>query len=270
VLLLCCRPACELQVLAVAAANVSMGFLLSGVDTGSSGGWSDASISAMQGVASSMAGGYDPSLITVSSTAPVAEGQAVRDQMLAALTAPPVVVKRGKDLGPPGAAGAGAPAAAAAPAPAAAAPAPGGRRMLAQLHTALATPANSPARRAAHARSLRQQAGAARLPMYLTYVRVAPDNTSTLLDQVCSACQFNTSVPLGTDVSQQPCGQETKAALAQAGVRIDEAAYAQLVYMRPTVSQRLRRGWGARRSMQCRDTPAAAANATHTALAVLP
>jgi hypothetical protein len=237
---------------AAIAANISISFEMHGLDSSS---LSDAAKKAMQVEASEMAGGYNPELILFSATPPPADGARAADVLHeAAGQPPPPVVLRSKDLGPT---------------PAAALSAAAAGRRLQQQHAAAAAAAH---RRAAARRLLLQQpqpaqqspASGGAIPVWITYMRVAPDNTSALLAELCSSCDVDVGVPVGFDFAPQPCGQAMKSALQGAGVRIDDASYAQVLSTPPTVSReglRLCATWlhghAAEAAPQCAFRPAA-------------
>lgn len=236
-----------LQVYAVAAANVTLGFEFSGVETKT---LSAAATAAMKKTASDMAGGYSQQLITIS-TAPPAQSQqgsqVAFEGSVQDATGSASVVKRGKDLGQPAA----APREAAAgrrlqradgllpnhlsafldqgslqlqlPLPLAASTLP--RRLLQD------TPAAGPLAPAAGAGST-----GAPMPLWMIYKHVAPANTTTLLTELSMACNVTPTVPVGYDFAPQPCGRDVKAALEGAGVKMDNDSYAQILFIPPSVS----------------------------------
>lgn len=253
---LCCRcaetkpdgAACLLahatQVYAVAAANITIGFTFTGVEADS---LSPAATAAVKQTASNMAGGYSQQLITVSTTPPAASQAGSQVELQAtvqdASTDAPAVVKRGKDLGgpaPAAAAGRRLHAGSAAVLSQLAAFLDGGSSLQQQLPEgalSLSLPrrflqgaASATAAKAAKA------AGGTSLPVWLLYKHVAPANTTALLMELCSACNVTPSVAVGYDFAPQPCGQDLKAALEGAGVKVNDNSYSQLLAVPPTVS----------------------------------
>jgi hypothetical protein len=242
--------AVPLQVYAVAAANVTLGFEFSGIESQMP---STAATAAIKKTASDMAGGYNEQLITVSTAAPAQSQQGSQvafEGSLQDATGSASVVKRGKDLGQPATVPPVAPAAAAGrrlqhadgllpdqlsayldqgsmplplPLPLVASILP--RRLLQDKSTAAAeTPA-------AGAGSTR-----APVPVWLIYKHVAPANTTTLLTELSLACNVTPTVAVGFDFAPQPCGRDVKAALEGAGVKTHNASYAQILVIPPSVS----------------------------------
>jgi hypothetical protein len=228
-----------LQVYAVAAANISMGFTFTGVNSTS---LTPAAQEALKEAASDLAGGYSKSLISVSTTPPPAGSSSQMEGKVQVQDAPDVV-KRGKDLGQP-------------------APALGtvnGRRLqqaagvLLQQGT-LGGPRSQHMRQrvaaaAVHRRLLQSAApaapaastssstsGSGELSVWLLYKHVAPANTSTLLTELCVSCNITPTAPAGTELTSTPCGVEIREALVTAGVAVDDATYAQTLSAPPTVS----------------------------------
>jgi hypothetical protein len=255
--LCCCKDSSEqaalaalacavlLQVYAVAAANVTLGFKFSGVETET---LSAAATAAIKKTASDMAGGYNEQLITVSTAAPAQSQQGSQvafEGSVEDAAGSASVVKRGKDLGQP----AIAPPAAAA-----------GRRLqradglvpdqlsafLDQGSTQLPLPlvASTLPRRllqdksatAAKAPAAGGGSMGAPVPVWLIYKHVAPANTTALLTELSLACNVTPTVAVGYDFAPQPCGRDVKAALEGAGVKTHNDTYAQILFIRPSVS----------------------------------
>lgn len=206
-----------LQVHAVAAANITMAFTFSGVPPNS---LTPAATNALRTTASVMAGGYNPSLIAVSGSPP----ERISSESFIGFAAhssqddlSDVVVKRGKDLGRPVAAGTqvqasvvqGTPQATAVSTP---------RRLL------LGTPLPAPS------------GPSTSLPVWLTYKYIAPGNITSLLAELGMACNITAAVPVGFDLAQKPCGKQIRAALTAAGMSIDADSYAQTLLEPPAVS----------------------------------
>jgi hypothetical protein len=233
-----------LQVYAVAAANITMGFTFSGVNSSS---LTPAAEEALKEAASDLAGGYSKSLITVSTSPPAAATSSQMEGKVQVQDTPDVV-KRGKDLGQP-------------------APALGtanGRRLqqaaevswqqgvlevsgsqhmrqraavASALHRRLlqsASAAAAAAPPAAPAASSSSSSG--ELSVWLLYKHVAPANTSTLLTELCMSCNITPTAAAGTELTSRPCGVEVREALVGAGVGVDDATYSQTLSAPPTVS----------------------------------
>lgn len=224
-----------------------MGFTFTGVEADS---LSPAATAAVKQTASHMAGGYSQQLITVSTTPPAASQAGSQVELQASVqdasTDTPGVVKRGKDLGGPAAAAAAAgrrlqqqqqphTGGAAVPSQLAAFLDGGGSlQQLPEGALSLSLPRRflQGAARAAAAKA----AGGTPLPVWLLYKHVAPANTTALLMELCSACNVTPSVAVGYDFAPQPCGQDLKAALEAAGVKVNDDSYSQLLAVPPTVS----------------------------------
>jgi len=223
----------------VAAANITLGFKLTGMQGSSS--LTKPATDALTQVASDMAGGYSPNLVTVSTTPPgssidnpsglVVEGS-VQDASAG-------VVKRGKDLGQQGSATAALSSAGRRLSQAALPPGHHGhlaassvlmspavllpRRLLLQAAAQPSAPTSS------------SSSGSNAMPIWLQYARVAPGNTTALLTELCAACNITATVPVGFDFAPQPCGKAIRAALVDAGMPVDADEYAQILTVPPTV-----------------------------------
>lgn len=232
-----CHLPPTLQVYAVAAANITLGFKLTGMQGSSS--LTQPATDALTQVASDMAGSYTPKLITVSTTPP---GSSIANPSAMVVggslqEASAGVVKRGKDLGQQG--------------PATAPPNSAGRRLSAaafasahQGHRAASSVLVSPAvllprrlllQAAAQPAAPASSSSSSAMPIWLQYARVAPGNTTALLTELCTACNITATVPVGFDFAPQPCGKAIRAALVDAGMPVDDDKYAQILTVPPTV-----------------------------------
>lgn len=77
------------------------------------------------------------------------------------------------------------------------------------------------------------------MPVWLMYKYISPSNTTALTQDLYKACGLDIvkqrSLPAGFDFTTTACGAEIKTALKGAGVEIDDASYSQILAVPPTV-----------------------------------